>query len=102
MNLRSIERKINIREKTYNISGKSILLTGRIPKYTRTTIEQKIIQLGGFIYSQRYDADIVVYTKTDSTKYIRAKNASIYKKSMLFISGEEFIKKYLKFEVDNE
>jgi len=98
MNLRSIERKITIRNEKYDLSGKSVLLTGRIPKYTRTVIEQKITQLGGIIYSTRYDADIVVFTKNDSTKFIRAKHASIYKKTMLFISGEEFVKNYLKFE----
>jgi len=98
MNLRNIERANEIREQAYSLKGKTIMLTGRITKYTRTTIENKIKELGGLIITTKYNPDILVYTNTESLKYRNAMIQKQWKSSMVFVKGEEFITKYLKLE----
>jgi len=98
MNLRNIERANEIREQTYSLKGKTVMVTGRIKKYTRTTIENKIKELGGYILTTTYNPDILVYTNTDSRKYTNAMIQKQYKRSMVFVTGEVFVDKYLKLE----
>ena len=99
MNLRKLQQvKVKLEERQ-NISGKAILLTGRIPKYTRTTIEKKIIELGGYLQPKATaNTDIVVYTRTDTTKYKSAKNMTYINKNMMFVTGDDFVQNYLKME----
>ena len=97
-NLRQLEKKQKKIEASYNISGKYILLTGRIPLYTRTTIEKAIINLGGYVVSKvTIDVDILVFTRTNTSKYEKAKDYNRgSSKKILFVSGEEFVKNFLK------
>lgn len=100
MNLRNIERAKNIKEQKYNISGKIIVLTGRIPKYTRTTIIKKIHELGGTV-SDKVNSytNIVVYTTLNSEKYRAAVRFSKWNQSdVVLVKGDDFVKNYLKLE----
>ena len=100
MNLRGLQKKKEVIEERQNISGKTILLTGRIPRYTRTTIEKRITELGGYISDKATSyVDITVYTRQDTTKFASAKRiASDYKPNMIFVNGSDFVKNYLKME----
>lgn len=100
MNLRKLkQRKVQL-DALKDISGKYILLTGRIPKYTRTTIEKRITDLGGRIVAKATSSvDICVYTRKDTDKYRTAKNIKdSCKTNMVFVDGDEFVKEFLKLE----
>lgn len=100
MNLRGLQKRKSKLESQYDITGKYILLTGRIPKYTRTTIEKKIVELGGILQAKaNYNTNIVVFTKTDTTKYRAASHINGSSQgAMLFINGTVFATDFLKLE----
>ena len=103
MNLRGLQRKEKELKIKYDISGKHILLTGRIPNYTRITIEKKIVELGGILQAKPNSlTNIVVYTRTDTQKYrdaTRIKNSMVNIKSISFVTGKKFLSNYLKMEI---
>ena len=103
MNLRRIKHTEKVLDKKRNIDGKYVLLTGRVPQYTRTTIEKKIVDAGGILQTKPdYRTNIVVYTRTDTSKYTTAKavdgNSRSRDNAIDFVKGEDFVEKYLKME----
>lgn len=105
MNLRKLQQDRLKSMQKIPITGKHILLTGRIPKFTRTTIEKKIKELGGTITdSASYSVDIVVYTRTDTSKYQTAQKFSRCSNTnkMQFVTGDVFVKQYLGLDKEEE
>jgi NAD-dependent DNA ligase len=68
-----------------------ILLTGRIKKYTRCSVEKKIKDLGGILTDLPTNADVVIFTRTDTSKYNGAKKHAKCNPSIKFIHGDDFI-----------
>jgi NAD-dependent DNA ligase len=102
MNLRQLELQEQKRKeeqlKLYDIKGKTILLTGRIPKFTRTIVEKKIAKLGGYLTDEpSRHVDIVVFTRTNTSKYQRSMEIerNSFSSIMRFVMGEDFVKNYL-------
>ncbi len=101
MNLRKLQEKQTALEKLHDLKGKYVLLTGRIPKYTRITIEKEIADRGGLILSRPETfMDVIVYTRMNTTKYQTAERLSkAYPgQKMQFVTGSEFLTNYLKLE----
>ena len=103
MNLRGIRHKEKVLDKKRNISGKYVVLTGRVPQYTRTTIEKKIVEAGGILQLKVNNyTNVVVYTRKDTSKFRMAEavnnNGRSGKDKIDFVKGEDFVEKYLKME----
>ena len=104
MNLRQLQAKKISKEKNESVYGKIVLITGRLPQYTRTTIERKIRELGGNVVDMAtVHTNIVVYTRIDTSKYIQARRLSMSSAPhIVFVKGDDFITNYLKLESGDE
>jgi len=103
MNLRGLRKRKTVLEKQYNIQGMYVLLTGRVPKYTRLTIEKMILAQGGYLQDKaNYNTNIVVFTRQDTAKFKAAthinRGKTVAKGGMIFVKGEDFVADYLKME----
>jgi len=98
MNLRQLSKlKIKL-DKKYNLKDKHILLITRLPKYTRITIEKKIVELGGILEEKpTIDTDVVVFTRTDTYKYKKSQELNS-EHHITFVEDADFLENYLKME----
>ena len=104
MNLRKIEKEYEKIQEQYNINNKVVLLADRMPFFTKNTVINKIIELGGTPVSKASgNVDIVVYMKTNSSLYERSmifKKGYESSKHMLFVQGDDFLKNYIFLTVE--
>jgi len=98
MNLRQLQQVKNRNQAKHDLTGKTVLLTGKIPNYSRKDLIKVIQERGGkVVSSMRATVDLIVYTREDTLKFKEAKmSAAVYSYTVEFITGSDFINNYIE------